>query len=246
MTRNNSKIDQGFILCAGFGTRMRPLTDTMPKPMVPINGKPMVDHVLDSFAAHGIDRAIINTHYLGDVLKDHLKNRKDITITLSHEDDILDTGGGIVKALPLLEEGAFYISSGDSYLQDGQGESALYRMEDAWDADKMDILILLQPVENMILTHGVGDYDLDKNGRATRSLDQSGAYMFTSLRINAPHIFDDTPSGAFSYLQLLDQAQARGRLYGIVHNGDWHHISTPDDVTRVNDALSLQNNADGS
>ncbi len=246
MTRNNSKIDQGFILCAGFGTRMRPLTDTMPKPMVNVNGKPMVDHVLDSFTAHGMTRAVINTHYLGDVLKDHLNSRKDITISLSHENEILDTGGGIVNARHLLKDDAFYVSSGDSYLQDGQGKPALSRMEDAWDAGKMDILILLQPVKNMILTHGVGDYDLDKDGRAIRSLDQNGAYMFTSLRINAPPIFDDAPSGPFSYLQLLDQAQARGRLYGIVHKGDWHHISTPDDVTRVNDALSVQDDVGAS
>jgi MurNAc alpha-1-phosphate uridylyltransferase len=98
----------------------------------------------------------------------------------------------------------------------------------------------------MTLTHGVGDYDLDKDGRAIRSLDQSGAYMFTSLRINGPEIFDDAPHGPFSYLQLLDKAQARGRLYGIIHNGDWHHISTPEDVARVNDALSVHNDAGGS
>lgn len=243
MNAQPAKIDQGFILCAGFGTRMRPLTNTMPKPMVPVNGKPMVDHVLDSFAAHGLSRALINTHYLGDVLKDHVKERTDIAVTLSHEDDILDTGGGIVHALPLLEDAPFFVSSGDSYLQDGAGESALSRMEQVWDANKMDILILLQPVKNMTLTRGVGDYDLNKDGRAIRSLDQSGAYMFTSLRINAPRIFDDAPHGPFSYLQLLDDAQSRGRLYGIVHSGDWHHISTPDDVRRVNDALSVQNDA---
>jgi MurNAc alpha-1-phosphate uridylyltransferase len=246
MRRTDNNITPGFILCAGFGTRMRPLTDSMPKPMVPVHGKPMIDHVLDSFAAQGINRVVINTHYLGDVLKDHLKARKDVTIALSHEDEILDTGGGIVNALPLLEDGAFYVSSGDSYLQDGEGEPALSRMEAAWDPEKMDILILLQPTAYMILTHGVGDYDLDKDGRAIRSLDQSGAYMFTSLRINAPSIFDAAPRGPFSYLQLLDKAQARGRLYGIVHDGQWHHISTPEDVARVNDALSVHNEAGGS
>jgi len=243
MTAQKTKIDQGFILCAGFGTRMRPLTDTMPKPMVAIHGKPMVDHVLDSFAAQGLKRAVINTHYLGDVLKDHLKSRSDIAITLSHEENILDTGSGIVNALPLLEDGAFFVSSGDSYLQDAPSEPALSRMQKAWDVDKMDILILLQPTKKMTLTQGIGDYDLGEDGRASRSLNQSGAYMFTSLRINAPHIFDGAPSGPFSYLQLLDEAQSRGRLYGIVHDGDWHHISTPDDVKRVNDALSAQDDA---
>ena len=115
--------------------------------------------------------------------------------------------------------------------------------EEAWDPDKMDILILLQPLEKMSLTHGVGDYDLDQDGRAIRSPDQKGSYMFTSMRINAPHIFNDAPDGAFSYLQLLDQAQTRGRLYGLVHDGNWHHISTPDDVKRVNDALKAHKDA---
>lgn len=243
MSKSAAKIKQGFILCAGFGTRMRPLTDTMPKPMVSVNEKAMVDHVLDSFATHGIKRAVINTHYLGTILEEHVKGRADIDIAISHEADILDTGGGIVQALPLLETDAFFVSSGDSYLQDGPGKSALSRMEETWDPDKMDILILLQPINKMSLTHGVGDYDLDPNGRAIRSPDQKGHYMFTSMRINAPHIFNDAPDGAFSYLQLLDQAQTRGRLYGLVHNGNWHHISTPDDVKRVNDALKVPENA---
>lgn len=243
MSAKFPKIDQGFILCAGFGTRMRPLTDNKPKPMVAIDGKPMVDHVLDSFTAQGIKRAVINTHYLADVLKDHLQSRSDIAIFLSHEEHILDTGGGIVNALPLLEDAAFFVSSGDSYLQNGASDSALSRMEKAWDPEIMDILILLQPVKSMALTHGVGDYDLDEDGRVTRSLNQSGAYMFTSVRINAPHIFYGAPQRPFSYLQLLDEAQSRGRLYGIVHDGDWHHISTPDDVKRVNDALAAQDGA---
>ena len=98
----------------------------------------------------------------------------------------------------------------------------------------MDILIALQPVNTMTLTHGVGDYDLDQDGRAIRNKDQSGAYMFTSIRINASHIFDEAPDIPFSYLQLLDEAEQNGRLFGVINKGDWHHISTPEDLEKVN------------
>ena len=230
-------IDQGFILCAGFGTRMRPLTDTLPKPMLSVNGKPMVDHVLDSYGHHGIKTVVINTHYLPNILKEHVSARKDMTIKISHETEILETGGGLVHARDLLKPEPYFVSSGDSYLIDGPNKTALQRMETCWDTEKMDILILLQPIENMALTTAVGDYDLDHNGRAIRSHNKAGGYMFTSLRIHHPRIFDDAPAGSFSYLQCLDKAQKQGRLYGIVHDGDWHHISTPHDLTRVNDAL---------
>lgn len=232
-------IDQGFILCAGFGTRMRPLTDTMPKPMVKIAGKPMVDHVLDSFAAHGITRTVINTHYRPESLENHVRKRSGMDIRLSRETDILETGGGITHALPLLEPRPFFISSGDSYLLDAPDKPALQRMEDAWDLARMDILILLQPVAAMTLTEGVGDYDLDGDGRAIRSHNKTGQYMFTGLRINDTHIFENAPEGAYSYLVLLDRAEKNGRLYGLIHDGDWHHVSTPDDVRRIEGALAV-------
>jgi MurNAc alpha-1-phosphate uridylyltransferase len=98
----------------------------------------------------------------------------------------------------------------------------------------MDILILLQPISTMTLTYGVGDYTLDANGNAKRSLDRSGEYMFTSIRINAPHIFDGHSAKPFSYLELLDKAEKEGRLFGLVHEGIWHHISTPEDLEKVN------------
>lgn len=234
-----SKIDQGFILAAGFGKRMMPLTADRPKPMVAIHGKPMIDHIIESYEAAGIKTIVINTHYKADVLEAHIHTAPhNARISISHEDDILETGGGLVYALPLLARSDFFVSSGDSYLEDAQ--TALERMEALWDPAKMDILILLQDISTMTLTDGVGDYDLEADGRAVRSFDKSGRYMFTSLRINAVHIFDDARQGAFSYLELLDRAQSAGRLYGIVHTGQWHHISTPDDVKALNGATEGQ------
>ncbi len=236
-----AKIEQGFILAAGFGSRMMPLTSDRPKPMIEIDGKPMVDHVLDGFAEHGLKKVIVNAHYKAEVLENHLKTRKTPETIISFETEILETGGGIVHALPLMKKADFFISAGDSFLEEGEGQSAMKRLESAWNPAIMDILVLLQPVEKMHLTQGVGDYHLGQDGRITRAHDQNGAYMFTGLRINAPHIFKDAPRGSFSYLKLLDEAQSRGRLFGLAHEGAWHHISTPVDVRALNDAMAAQN-----
>lgn len=227
-------INQGFIFAAGFGTRMRPLTDDKPKPMVDINGKPMIDHILDDFSRHGITKAVINSHHKADILHEHLKFRTKPFISISHEPELLHTGGGLKHALAHFNEQDFFVSNGDSYLESGLNKTPLERMEETWSPDIMDILILLQSVKSMHLTEAVGDYDLDDKGRATRNLNKTGEYMFTSLRINAPRIFDDSPDEPFNYRDLMDKAQDQGRLYGLVHDGLWHHISTPKDVETVN------------
>lgn len=229
--------DQAFILAAGLGTRLRPLTEARPKPMVEVAGKPMIDHALDALAGAGVRRCAVNTHYRAEVLHEHLKGRERPSVIVSHEPDLLDTGGGIRKALHHFDA-PFFVLSGDSVWEDAPGESALLTLGRAWDPEIMDILILLQPVETMVLTRGAGDYDLGPDGRAVRSLSKEGSLMFTSIRINRPEIFAGTPEGAFSYLDLLDAAQARGRLYGVQHKGSWHHISTPADLQAVNAAWS--------
>lgn len=230
-------IDKAFILGAGLGTRMRPLTDNMPKPLLEVAGRNMLDRALDQLKEAGVCDVTINTHYLADQIEAQVTSRDDLKIRISHEPELLNTGGGIKNALPHFGGDDFYVLSGDSLWIDGPGQSALSRLADVWDPAKMDILMLLQPVKNMILTKGVGDYHLNADGRAARALDQGGDYMFTSIRINKASIFDDSPDGAFSYLDLMDKAQQDGRLYGLVHDSDWHHISTPPDLEAVNAAL---------
>lgn len=226
--------DTAFVLAAGFGKRLRPYTEEKPKPMIAVDGVPMIDTALEKLGDIGIEKCVVNSHYLPNILKCHLDQRKGSPKTIiSHEEEILDTGGGVANALQHFVA-PFFVLGGDSVWEDAPDKNTLQQMKDAWNPDRMDILILLQPVESMTLTKGVGDYDLDFSGRATRSLDQTGAYMWTSIRINAPHIFDHAPSGNFSYLELLDMAQQKGRLFGIVHEGDWHHISTPEDLEAVN------------
>lgn len=235
--------DQAFILAAGFGTRLRPHTLHAPKPLTKVGGQSLLDHTLDHLQQAGVKQVVVNTHYLADHITQHLQARTAPRVVLSHEEEILDTGGGIMNALPLLADAPFYVLSGDGYWLDAKGEggdtvSSLGVLADKWDPDVMDIVILLQPVDSMVVTKGIGDYDLDAEGRAVRSLDKTGAYMFTSMRINHPRIFDGAPAGAFSYLELLDRAQAKGRLYGVVHCGVWHHISTPADLSAVQRAVA--------
>lgn len=236
MTAGSKKIKRGFVLAAGLGKRLRPYTDHMPKPMVPVCGKPVIDWILDHLEKAGVTNVTVNLFHMADILSAHLQQRKSPAITLSYEDELLDTGGGVKKALSTMNGEDFYIINGDAFWFDKPGEEALIRLAQAWDPDKMDVLLLVQPVERMTLTRGVGDYDLAPDGRATRRKDQKGTHMFAGVRVCSPRMFDGTPDGAFPYLKLIDDAEAKGRLYTVVHTSDWHHISTPEELDRVNAA----------
>lgn len=231
-----TKPDQAFILAAGMGTRLRPYTDTMPKPMVDVGGQSIIKRTIDKLDQAGVCKIAINTHYLAEVLEDHLSSITKPEIIFSREESLLNTGGGIKKALHHLNDEPFYIINGDALWED-KGFPALNRLAQAWDDHTMDILILLQPVNKMALTHGVGDYHLDDDGKATRSKNKDGNYMFAGIRIASPRIFNETGDDAFSFLTLMDKAESQGRLYGIAHDGAWHHISTPEELEAVDHHL---------
>lgn len=224
---------KAFILAAGLGSRLRPYTDDRPKPLVEVDDKTLLSRTLDHLSAAGVNELALNTHYLAEQITAAMAERPEFKTHISYEEELLDTGGGIKNMLQHFDE-AFYILSGDGLWENSATENTLKAISDAWNNDTMDILMLLQPVESMELTQGVGDYTLDENGLPIRSLDKTGEYMFTSMRINHPRIFDDAPDGAFSYRDLMDEAQEKGRLHAIIHKGDWHHISTPDDLDVVN------------
>lgn len=232
------KPDHAFILAAGRGERLKPYTDLLPKPLVEVDGKPLIEHALDHLKKADIKNVTVNLHYLADLLEMRLDKYSDFSITISKETKLLDTGGGIKNALNTMGDDPFYILSGDSLWTDGTKNPALERMADFWNPDKMDLLLLFQPVSSMSLTQGIGDYDLDANGCAVRSLDKKGTYMWTSIRICKPELFENTPDAPFSFLEILDKAEKSGRLYGLVHDADWHHISTPADLDRVNEAFT--------
>lgn len=235
-----SKPNKAFILAAGLGTRMRPLTDERPKPMVEINGRSLIYHILDRLRQIQVLDVVVNTHYFADMLRTHLeeymRDNPQMNITISHEENILDTGGGIAKALLHFEDENFFVIAGDAYWEDSS-VPALQVLVDAWDQRKMDVLSWMQSTDSMSLTKGVGDYDIARDGRVKRSLDKSGTHMWTNIRINSARIYIDLPVKNLSVLPTLDHVEKNGRYYAIETDSIWHHISTPEDLARVNDAV---------
>ena len=229
-----------FIFAAGEGKRLSPYTIDRPKPMVEIAGSAILEHTLKHLKAAGIYRVALNTCYRAEVIQNFLEHYhdKNITFSVSHEPSLLDTGLGLKKALPLLDiDKEFFAINGDAFWTDGPKGNVFLQMERHWDDKEMDILLLVQPVANMRLTTGIGDYTLSTDHKAARSLDQSGDYMFAGVRICHPRIFEQTPDTPFSFLELMDKAERDGRLYAHVHDGEWHHISTPVDLERVNESF---------
>lgn len=215
-----------MILAAGLGLRMRPLTLQLPKPLIPVAGRTMLDRVLDHLDAAGVGRRVVNTHWLGETIHRHLAGRTDIVF--SDEAELLETGGGVLKALPLLGPDPFFVCNADIVWTDGPSP-ALSRLAAAWDGEKMDALLLMQRTATAFGYEGAGDFFLDADGRATRRrLNQVSPTLFASVQILHPRLFSEQTPGKFSLNRLYDRAEADGRLYGIVHDGGWYHISTPD------------------
>jgi MurNAc alpha-1-phosphate uridylyltransferase len=229
-----------FILAAGEGRRLRPYTDHIPKPMVVVGGRPIIAHTLSHLQCAQVPRVVINTYYKAEVIGDFINIRQEPPpVILSKETTLLNTGLGIKKALHHMGNNDFFVINGDAFWTHGQEGNVFQRLYQHWRPEDMDILILLQPVAAMLLTRGVGDYDLEPDGRAVRRKDKDGAYMFAGIRICKPSVFEGTPDTPFSFLGLMDKAEEKRRLYGLVHDGDWHHISTPQDLERVNTVLMM-------
>jgi MurNAc alpha-1-phosphate uridylyltransferase len=228
-----------MVMAAGYGKRLRPLTDTVPKPMVQVLGRPMIDVVLNRLAAAGVERVVINLHHLGEVIREHLKDRKDLEILYSEEPEILETGGGTKKALPLLGPDPFFTINAKIIWLNGR-EDALHRLADAWDDARMDSLLLLHPTVTAIGYGGPGDFRLDQDGLVTRRLEWDVApFLYTGINIAHPRLFENSPDGAYSVNLLWDRAIEAGRLYGIRHDGEWYHVSTPQQLGDVERELSF-------
>jgi MurNAc alpha-1-phosphate uridylyltransferase len=228
-----------MVMAAGYGTRLRPLTDTVPKPMVPVLGRPMIDVVLDRLVAAGVQRAVVNLHHLGAVIRDHLKGRKDIEIVYSEETEILETGGGTKKALPLLGDAPFFMVNAKIIWLNGR-EDALHRLAKAWDEERMDSLLLLQPTVTAIGYDGAGDFLMDQEGRLKRRPEWEVApFLYSGVSITHPRLFDASPDGAYSVNILWDRAIEQGRLAGIRHDGEWYHVSTPQHLREVERELGF-------
>ncbi len=224
-----SKITTAMVLAAGLGTRMRPLTDRIPKPLVALRGRPLIDHVLDRLAAAGVSRAVVNVHHHADTLEAHLRQRRAPQIVLSDERDaLLDTGGGIVRALPLLGSQPFLIHNSDSVWVEGVG-SNLERLLAAWDPERMDCLMLLALGSTSRGYDGTGDFTMDADGRLARRPEREPApFVFAGVSIASPAMFTGATQGRFSLNKLWDRVGEQGRLFGIRLEGVWMHVGTPD------------------
>lgn len=227
-----SNIKKAMLLCAGLGTRMRPLTDKIPKPLIKVGGKTLMDYALDWFASSGVREVVVNTHYKAEMIEAHVKSRLLPAIHISYEPLLLETGGGINKALPLMREGAFFSANSDAICIDGE-IPALQRLAEAWDDVVMDVLLLLVPTEKAIGYEGQGDFFVGDDGSLTRRGDAMRApYIFTGVQLLHPRLFADAPSGVFSLNVLYNKNITPGgalspRIRCIIHDGIWVNVGDP-------------------
>jgi MurNAc alpha-1-phosphate uridylyltransferase len=229
---------RAMVLAAGRGERMRPITSTMPKPLVKVAGQAMLDFVLDRLADAGVARAVVNVHYLGEQIVEHLAARTRPQIVISDERaELLDTGGGVVKALPELGREPFFHLNSDTLWIDSVKPN-LVRLAEAFDPATMDILLLLAPVATSIGYAGRGDFSMSADGRLTKRGEQEVApYVYAGAAILTPALFDGAPKGPFSLTRLFDKAREAGRLHGLRLEGIWMHVGTPDAIALAEAAI---------
>lgn len=228
-----------MVLAAGLGKRMRPLTATRPKPLVEVAGRTLLDHSLDRLRAAGVGHAVVNIHYLGDTMEAYLRNRVEgIEISVSDERaQLLETGGGIAKALPLLRADPFLSVNSDNLWVDGPVDT-LRLLASNWDDARMDALLLLIPLARANCHAGQGDFHLSATGTVRRRKRGTVApFVFTGVQMLSKRLFDDVPEGPFSMNLLWDRAMEAGRCFGAVHQGLWFDVGTAPAVKRTEEML---------
>lgn len=219
---------RAMVLAAGLGTRMRPLTDNLPKPLVKVAGKALIDHVLDRLADAGVETAVVNVHHMADLIEAHLKSRTRPKIVISDErGELLDTGGGVVKAMKLLGDGPFFHMNSDTIWIEGVMPN-LARLAAQFDAERMDAVMLLAATASSIGYEGRGDFAMTPDGRLRRRAEREVVpFVYAGAAVLSPALFADAPKGKFSLNALFDRAIEAGRLYGLRLEGTWMHVGTP-------------------
>lgn len=227
---------RAMIMAAGFGTRMGALTATTPKPLLKVGGRALIDHALDDAQAAGVKSAVVNLHYLGGMIREHLSARVAPEILFSEETEVLETGGGVKQALPLLGPRPFYTMNPDAIWT---GPRPLAPLAEGWAEGRMGARLLLVRREDAINHAGAGDFFMDEAGRLTRRGGASRApFIFTGAQIIDPAGFADAPSGAFSTNLIWDRLIEEGRLFGAVHEGGWVDVGTPEGLRLAESALA--------
>lgn len=227
-----------MMLAAGLGTRMRPLTLTRPKPLIEVAGRTLLDRGMDALEQAGVERVVVNKHYLPDQIEAWAQARQRPHITVQDESElILDTGGGVARALPQLGDDPFFVLNSDSFWVDGP-VPALERMRKAWDDGQMDCLLLLAARSRSVGFDGPGDFDMDADSRLSRRSGATAEHVYAGAYLVHPRVFDNAPAGVFSMNVLWNKAIAGGRLFGIEHDGWWLHVGTPDAIALAEHKLA--------
>lgn len=232
--------DTAMVLAAGLGKRMRPLTATRPKPLVMMGGQTMLDHVLDKLRAAGVEKVVVNVHYLASQVEAHLDaNAKDLEVAISDErEQLLETGGGLIKAEPMIDCDPFLALNSDNYWIDGPADS-IRLLASQWDDEKMDALLLMVPQSRAHNHQSRGDFHLDAAGRVSRRQPGKIApFIFTGIQMISKRLLRDAPEGKFSTNIFWDRAIEEGRLYGAVHQGLWFDVGTPAAIPATEAAIA--------
>ncbi|MCI5047532.1 MAG: nucleotidyltransferase family protein [Aquisalinus sp.] len=232
------RIETAMVLAAGLGKRMRPLTDNMPKPMVPVCGKPLIDYALDRFAGEGVGSAIVNVHYFAEQIEAHLAARTEPSITISDErGELLETGGALLKVRENLADGPFFCTNTDAILLD-ESTGACAQLRDQWQDERMDALLLLCPRNRATGYDARGDFVMDPSGRLgwpQKQYDagQGNLYVFTGLQIIHPRLLEEEPLRRVSTKDFWEKAVEKGRLHGVIYDGWWMHVGDPDGLAEA-------------
>jgi MurNAc alpha-1-phosphate uridylyltransferase len=242
------KIPQAMILAAGFGSRLKSITMSCPKPLLDIGGMPIIDHTLQHLREIKIKKCVVNTHYLSKLMQAHLQRVNNPEIIVSHEDEILETGGGLLKALPNFDNQPFFAINGDIWWQNGTF-TLLERMMATWDDAKHDVLLALCPIKNALGYNSSGDYNIREDGLLARNKNKpvdSVPFVYGGIQIIHPRIFDGVLERnglkPFSVVQIFDKAEAAGRLSGLVHDGIWSDIGTPESLAMTRELIKSRFN----
>lgn len=235
-----SPITTAMVLAAGLGQRMRPITDTIPKPLVRVGGRAMLDHALDRLAVAGIEKVVVNIHHLAEQIEEHLAGRERPRIVISDERaELLETGGGIVKALPLLGSGAFLVLNSESLWIEGP-QSNIARLIACWNPGAMDILLLLASAATSLGYDGRGDFAMDAAGLLRRRREREVVpFVYAGVAVMKPELFANAPPGAFSLNRLFDRAIEAGRLHGLRLDGEWLHVGTPESIKAADARIAV-------
>ncbi|MEO9779509.1 MAG: nucleotidyltransferase family protein [Sedimentitalea sp.] len=224
--------DAVMLFAAGFGTRMAPLTDHCPKPLIPVSGKPLIDHALALASPINPTRIVANTHYLPDQMADHLR---PLGVTLSPEQpDILDTGGGVRAALPLLGDGPIYTLNTDAIWA---GPNPLALLRDAWSPEQMDGLLVCVPIGRTVGRVGNGDFDVDDSSRISRGTE----FVYGGAQIIKTDLLHGIPDKAFSLNLIWDKMLKAGKLFALRYPGRWCDVGHPAGIGLAEDMLRQSN-----